>query len=473
MNDLENLSISALSALMGDGKISPGELAKYFRSRAEQSSDLNAYLRLCDIDTMPVGKLAGIPIAHKDIFCAKGEITSCGSKILSRFRSPYDSAVVEKCKQAGMVTIGRTNMDEFAMGSSGENSAFGLSKNPWDKKRTPGGSSSGSAVAVAARTVPVATATDTGGSIRQPAAFCGITGIKPTYGRVSRWGMVAFASSFDQAGILAKNAEDCAVSLSVIAGFDERDSTSSNRPDEDFTQKLSTSVSGKKIGIPQEYFSDGLNNEVASRVQEAAKLFEKNGATLVDVSLPSSRYAVSAYYILTCAEASSNLSRYDGIRYGERVDQKNLNDLYVQSRTKGFGAEVKRRILIGTYVLSYGYYDAYFRKAMRIRKIIADDFANAFKQCDLILGPTTPDVAFLLDSIKKDDPVSMYLQDIYTVPSNLAGLPAMSLPCGFAANMPVGLQLIGQAFDESTLLSVAHQYQQFTDFHQQMPPNIT
>ncbi len=477
MNGIENKSINQLKLLIQSGELTAFELAQYFRNRAEQSTDLNAYLRLCDIaptasaaPTAPQGSLGGIPIAHKDIFCAKGEITSCGSKILSKFRSPYDSTVVEKAKQAGMITIGRTNMDEFAMGSSGEHSAFGLSKNPWDTKRTPGGSSSGSAVAVAARTVPVATATDTGGSIRQPAAFCGVTGIKPTYGRVSRWGMVAFASSFDQGGVIAKSAEDCALSLSAIAGFDERDSTSANRPTEDFSQGLSTPLQGKKIGIPKEFFSDGLNNEVATKVMDAAKTLEKNGATLVDISLPASRYAVSAYYILTCAEASSNLSRYDGVRYGERAENvSTLDDLYIQSRTQGFGAEVKRRILIGTYVLSYGYYDAYFRKAMRVRKIIADDFTAAYNKCDLILGPTTPDIAFLLDSIADDDPVSMYLQDIYTVPSNLAGLPAMSLPCGFVRNMPVGLQLIGKAFDETTLLSVAHQYQQITEYHLQTP----
>lgn len=479
MSDWANYSIRQLRQAIADGQVTVAAVAAEFRQRAEDNAALNAYLRLSETadkvtaiestESKSAGRLHGIPIAHKDIFCARGELTTCASKILKNFRAPYDSTVVQKCAEAGAITIGRTNMDEFAMGSSGEHSAFGAIKNPWDTARTPGGSSSGSAVAVAARTVLAATATDTGGSIRQPAAFCGVTGIKPTYGRVSRWGMVAFASSFDQGGVIAKSAEDCAEVLSVMAGFDERDSTSHNMPDEDFTRHLTTPLAGQTIGIPKEFFGDGLDSDIATQVMDAAKLCEKNGAKLVDVALPASRYAISAYYILTCAEASSNLSRYDGIRYGERAAGADLNEVYVKSRSQGLGNEVKRRILIGTYVLSYGYYDAYFRKAMRVRKIILDDFNKAFSQCNFILGPTTPRPAFLLGAIKDDDPVSMYLQDIYTVPCNLAGLPAMSLPCGFVQNLPVGMQLIGKPFDEAALLSAGHQYQQLTDHHRQAP----
>ena len=476
MSGIENLSLSALRALIDDGDMSAADIVEAFRCRANEMSHLNAFLRLSDDAAPPPAvadsPLAGLPIAHKDIFCARGELTTCGSDMLKNHAAVYDSTVVEKLAAAGMVTLGRTNMDEFAMGSSGEHSAFGATRNPWDETKVPGGSSSGSAAAVAARLAPAATATDTGGSIRQPAAFCGVTGIKPTYGRVSRWGMVAFASSFDQGGVITKSAEDCALVLSAMAGFDERDSTSLQEAAEDFTRLLSTPLSGRVVGVPREFFGDGLNTDVAARVQEAIAQFESLGARVVDVSLPASKYAIPAYYVLTCAEASSNLSRYDGVRYGYRAAASNdnggdLRDMYEQTRARGFGGEVKRRILIGTYMLSYGYYDAYYRRAMKVRKLVADDFTRAFEQCDFIIGPTTPNTAFAAGAIA--DPVSMYMQDIYTVPVNLAGLPAMSLPCGFVDGMPVGLQLIGAPLAEAALLAAAHQYQQHSDYHLRMP----
>ena len=469
-----NYSLSQLRRCLLDKEISPVELNDLFYQRAQQFSHLNAFLQLYPPEQSARSEaaetaVAGIPIAHKDIFCTRDEKTTCGSKILEQFTSPYDSAVVEKCRTAGMIALGRTNMDEFAMGSSGEHSAYGVTRNPWNTNHVPGGSSSGSAAAVAARLAPVATATDTGGSIRQPAAFCGVTGIKPTYGRVSRWGMVAFASSFDQGGVIAKSAEDCASVLSVLAGFDERDSTSLEQPAEDFSRELTEPLSRYRIGIPEEFFDDSLDNEIATHIQTAARQLEQLGATLKTVSLKSLPHAISAYYVLTCAEASSNLSRYDGVRYGYRAEAAGLTDMYEQTRAQGFGSEVKRRILTGAYMLSYGYYDAYYRRAMKVRTLIANDFQAAFEQCDMLLGPTTPGTAFALNTIADNDPVSMYLQDIYTVPVNLAGLPAMSLPCGFSGNLPVGLQLIAPALAESRLLNVAHQYQQSSDYHQQMP----
>lgn len=474
-----NYSLRQLRHCLLNNEISPAELSDLFYQRARRLSHLNAFLQLYtpgqqpDASALPDTPVAGLPVAHKDIFCARDEQTTCGSKILEHFTSPYDSAVVEKCRTAGMMTLGRTNMDEFAMGSSGEHSAYGASRNPWDTTRVPGGSSSGSAAAVAARLVPAATATDTGGSIRQPAAFCGVTGIKPTYGRVSRWGMVAFASSFDQGGVIAKSAEDCALMLSVIAGFDERDSTSLEQPAEDFSRDLTTPLTNCRIGIPTEFFSSELDNDIATPLQTAARQLEKLGATLTTVSLKSLPHAISAYYVLTCAEASSNLSRYDGVRYGYRAQAAGLNEMYEQTRGQGLGSEVKRRILIGAYMLSYGYYDAYYRRAMKVRALIADDFRAAFEHCDILLGPTTPGTAFSLDAIAANDPVSMYLQDTYTVPVNLAGLPAISLPCGFSRNLPVGLQLIAPPLGEARLLNVAHQYQQHTDYHQQMPAETT
>jgi aspartyl-tRNA(Asn)/glutamyl-tRNA(Gln) amidotransferase subunit A len=407
---------------------------------------------------------------HKDIFCQQGWKTSCGSKMLDNFISPYDAHVVQLCNQAGLVTLGRANMDEFAMGSSNENSYYGAVKNPWDTQAIAGGSSGGSAAAVAARFAPVATATDTGGSIRQPASHCGITGIKPTYGAVSRFGMVAYASSLDQGGIMAQTAEDCALMLNVITGFDERDSTSVDRPKEDYTRDLNQPLTGLKIGLPREYFGAGLSEDVAKTIHAALAELEKLGATLIDITLPNTELSIPAYYVIAPAEASTNLSRFDGLRYGHRAAQyTDLNDMYSQSRAEGFGSEVKRRILVGSYVLSHGYYDAYYLKAQKVRRLVTNDFAHAFEQCDLILGPVAPTAAFNLGE-KNDDPVQMYLSDIYTLSANLAGLPAMSVPAGFAANgRPIGLQIIGNYFDEARMLNVAHQFQQVSDFHKQAP----
>ena len=479
-DDIFNLGLRGLRALLDDKKISPAELTGEFCRRARSAAGLNAFLRLQSADAAGAeaeagakanSPLAGLPLAHKDIFCDAQDITTCASKMLENFKPPYNSAVVENCRNAGMACIGKTNMDEFAMGSSGEHSAFAAARNPWDASRVPGGSSSGSAAAVAARLAPVATGTDTGGSIRQPAAFCGVTGIKPTYGRVSRWGMVAFASGFDQGGAIGKSAEDCALLLAAMAGFDERDSTSAQKPAEDYAAALQTPMAGRVVGVPREFFADGLRAEVGDCVWGAAKQLEKLGAKIREVSLPNMQYAIAAYYVLTCAEASSNLSRYDGVRYGLRVGKdQDLAGMYAQTRAAGFGAEVKRRILIGAYTLSYGYYDAYYRRAMRARKLIADDFARAFGECDMLLGPATPNVAFPLGAMGGGDAVAMYMQDIYTVPVNLAGLPALCFPCGFVDGMPTGAQLIGKAFDESLLLAAAHQCQQQSDFHLQAPP---
>ena len=414
--------------------------------------------------------LLGVPIAHKDIFCADGWRTTCGSKMLGNFISPYDATVITKFKQAGTISLGKTNMDEFAMGSSNETSFFGTVKNPWDEKAVPGGSSGGSAAAVAARMAPAATGTDTGGSIRQPASLCGISGLKPTYGVCSRYGMIAFASSLDQAGPMAPSAEDCALLMNVMAGFDERDSTSLDREKEDYTRDLDKPLAGLKIGLPKEFFAEGLSAEVAQSIEVAIAEYKKLGAQTVEVSLPNMGLSVPVYYVLAPAEASSNLSRFDGVRYGHRTsDYKDLLDMYEKTRAEGFGSEVKRRIMIGAYVLSHGYYDAYYLQAQRIRRLIAADFAAAFKQCDVILGPTAPTPAFNFGE-KAADPVAMYLSDIYTIAVNLAGLPGMSIPCGFSGNgRPIGLQLIGDLFGESKLLNAAHQYQLNTDWHTRMP----
>jgi aspartyl-tRNA(Asn)/glutamyl-tRNA(Gln) amidotransferase subunit A len=418
------------------------------------------------------GGLTGIPLAQKDIFCAQGWRTTCGSKMLGNFVSPYDATVIERFNAAGAVILGKTNMDEFAMGSSNETSHFGAVKNPWDVTRVSGGSSGGSAAAVAAQMAPAATGTDTGGSIRQPAAMCNLTGLKPTYGVVSRYGMIAYASSLDQGGPMAQTAEDCALLLNVMAGFDERDSTSLERPGEDYTRDLEMPLTGLRIGLPKEFFGEGCDAGVMQRIEAAIADYRKLGAETVEVSLPNMKLAVPAYYVIAPAEASSNLSRYDGVRYGYRApDYADLNDMYAKSRAQGFGDEVKRRILIGTYVLSHGYYDAYYLQAQRIRRLIANDFVAAFRQCDVILGPTSPTTAFRLGE-KTDDPVQMYLSDIYTIAVNLAGLPGVSLPCGLADGLPVGLQLIGDYFSEARLLNVAHRYQQATEWHRLRPAKL-
>lgn len=416
--------------------------------------------------------LTGIPIAHKDIFCTNGVRTSCGSKMLDNFVPPYDATIISRFKDAGAVMLGKTNMDEFAMGSSNENSFYGPVRNPWDVQRVPGGSSGGSAAAVAGLLAPAATGTDTGGSIRQPAAFCGITGLKPTYGRVSRLGMVAFASSLDQGGPMAHTAEDCAILLNAMAGHDPLDSTSSTLPAQDYCANLGNSLEGLRIGLPKEYFGEGLRDSTGVCIDAALKELEAQGATLVEVSLPHSHLSIPAYYVIAPAEASTNLSRFDGVRYGHRCDNpKDLHDLYTRTREEGFGDEVKRRILVGTYALSAGYYDAYYKKAQQVRRLIAQDFSNCFEQVDIIAGPTTPGPAFGLGE-KSNDPLAMYLEDIYTLAVNLAGLPGLSMPAGLVEGMPIGLQLIGKHFDESRVLNVAHRYQQATDWHQRTPTSL-
>jgi aspartyl-tRNA(Asn)/glutamyl-tRNA(Gln) amidotransferase subunit A len=415
------------------------------------------------------GPLSGLPLLHKDIYCTAGIRTSCGSRMLDNFVPPYDATVISKLKDAGAVMLGKTNMDEFAMGSSNESSYYGPTRNPWDRERVPGGSSGGSAAAVAAGLAPAATGTDTGGSIRQPAALCGISGLKPTYGLVSRLGMVAFASSLDQGGPLAQTAADCALLLQVMAGFDPADSTSAERDTEDYSASLDAKIKGLRIGIPGEYFSEGLDDGIATTVQSALRELEQAGAQLVDISLPHTHLAVPAYYVIAPAEASTNLSRFDGVRYGHRCENpQDLHDLYTRTREEGFGDEVKRRILVGTYALSAGYYDAYYRKAQQIRRLIQQDFVQAFEQVDVIMGPTTPHPAWRLGARSKD-PVAMYLEDIYTLSVNLAGLPAMSIPAGFSRELPVGLQLIGNYFAEARLLGIAHQFQMLTDWHQRRP----
>ena len=415
------------------------------------------------------GALLGAPIAHKDLFCTQNVLTSCASKILSGFKAPYNATVVEKLASAGTVTLGKLNMDEFAMGSANESSHYGAVKNPWDLTRVPGGSSGGSAAAVAARLIPAATGTDTGGSIRQPAALTNLTGLKPTYGRVSRWGMIAYASSLDQGGPLARNAEDCALLLQAMAGFDPKDSTSVDQPLDDYLAALDKPLAGLRIGLPKEYFGAGLDARIGEKVLAVVEELKKLGATVKEISLPNMQHAIPAYYVIAPAEASSNLSRFDGVRFGYRCESPvNLEDLYKRSRGEGFGAEVKRRIMVGTYALSAGYYDAYYIKAQQIRRLIKNDFINAFNEVDLILGPTTPNPAWKLGE-KSADPVSAYLEDIYTITANLAGIPGLSMPAGFVDGLPVGVQLLGNYFQEARLLNVAHQYQQVTDWHRQAP----
>jgi aspartyl-tRNA(Asn)/glutamyl-tRNA(Gln) amidotransferase subunit A len=479
-----NSSLQQLGTALQDKKISSVELTQLYLDRiAALNPHLNAFITLNPdkslaqaraADTLLAnGKahpLTGIPVAQKDIFCAKGWRTTCGSKMLHNFIAPYDAHVITQFNTAGAVNLGKTNMDEFAMGSSNETSYYGPVKNPWDTARVPGGSSGGTAAAVAARLCAAATGTDTGGSIRQPAALCGISGLKPTYGVVSRYGMIAFASSLDQAGPMARSAEDLAVLLNTMAGFDARDSTSLQRDKEDYARDLNKPLAGLRIGLPKEFFAAGLSNDVAQAVEAAIAEYKKLGASVVDITLPNSRLSIPVYYVLAPAEASSNLSRFDGVRYGYRAPEyHDLADMYEKSRAQGFGAEVKRRIMIGTYVLSHGYYDAYYLQAQKIRRLIAQDFVEAFKQCDVIMGPTSPTTAFKLGE-KGDDPVQMYLSDIYTIAVNLAGLPGMSIPAGFGADdMPVGLQIIGNYFDEARMLNVAHQYQQVTDWHNRRP----
>ena len=482
-----NASLAELARALRERRISSVELANLFLERARRLNPaLNAFITLDQERTLEQARaadarlargdaapLTGIPVAHKDIFCARGWRTTCGSRMLENFVAPYDAHVIERLAQADAPILGKTNMDEFAMGSSNENSYFGPVRNPWDGAAVSGGSSGGSAAAVAARIAPAATGTDTGGSIRQPAALCGVSGLKPTYGVVSRYGMIAYASSLDQGGPLAKSAEDLALLLNAMAGFDARDSTSLERPAEDYGRELDRPLQGLRIGLPAEYFGEGLAPDVARAVSDAVDLYRRLGCEVREVSLPRSDLCIPVYYVLAPAEASSNLARYDGVRYGYRTPEYvDLDDMYRRTRAEGFGAEVKRRILVGTYVLSHGYYDAYYVQAQKLRRLIAEDFARAFEQCDLILGPTSPSVAFDIGA-RSEDPVQMYLSDIYTIAVNLAGLPGMSIPCGFGENgRPVGLQLIGNYFQEARMLGAAHQYQRETDWHRRMPAGI-
>jgi aspartyl-tRNA(Asn)/glutamyl-tRNA(Gln) amidotransferase subunit A len=483
---MHHKSLIELAADLRSGAYSSEELTRACLQRvATHDPQLNSFItvtaeaalaaaRAADarIQAGEAGPLTGIPFAHKDIFCTRGVRTSCGSKMLDNFIAPYDATVTQKLQAAGAVMIGKTNMDEFAMGSSNETSFYGAVRNPWDPATVPGGSSGGSAAAVAARLVPVSTGTDTGGSIRQPAALCGITGLKPTYGRVSRYGMIAFASSLDQGGPFARSAEDAAILLGAMAGFDARDSTSVERPVEDYTAWLTAPLAGLKIGLPKEYAGAGLNAGVGAAVEAALQEYRRLGAIVTEISLPNTHLAVPAYYVVAPAECSSNLSRFDGVRFGYRAaDPQDLEDLYKRSRGEGFGAEVKRRILIGAYALSAGYYDAYYLKAQQVRRLIREDYLRAFEEVDLIIGPTAPTTAFRLGE-KADDPVSMYLSDIYTIAANLAGLPAMSIPAGFVDGLPVGLHLVGNYFEEGRLLNAGHQYQQVTDWHTHTPPGF-
>jgi aspartyl-tRNA(Asn)/glutamyl-tRNA(Gln) amidotransferase subunit A len=475
-------SITELAQGLRSGEFSSEELTLAFLDRIKRYPEINAFITVTEELALANAKeadvriakgegtlLTGIPIAHKDIFCTEGVKTSCGSKMLDNFISPYDATVVEKFKQAGAVMLGKLNMDEFAMGSSNETSYYGVVRNPWDTGKVPGGSSGGSAAAVAARLAVAATGTDTGGSIRQPASHCGITGLKPTYGRVSRYGMIAYASSLDQGGPMARSAHDAAVLLQAMAGFDEKDSTSVDLPVPDYTTGLGEDLKGLKIGLPKEFFGDGLSSEVASVIEAAVNEYRKLGAEVREVSMPDLNLAIPAYYVIAPAECSANLSRFDGVRFGYRCQNPaDLTDLYTRSRGEGFGKEVKRRILMGTYALSAGYYDAYYVKAQKIRRLISDDFKKAFAQVDVLMGPVAPTTAFGIGE-KMGDPVEMYLSDIYTIAVNLAGLPAMSVPAGFASGQPVGLQIIGNYFTEPGLLNVAHQFQRVTDWHQHLP----
>lgn len=483
---MHNKTVAELSKGLASKEFSSEELTRHFLTRIQtMDSRYNSFITVCEEQAIIDAKNAdkrlqegsasawtGIPFAHKDIFCTQGVRTTCGSKMLENFFPPYDATVSLKFKEQGAVCLGKTNMDEFAMGSSNESSYYGNVINPWGDNLVPGGSSGGSASAVAARLVPAATATDTGGSIRQPAALCGITGLKPTYGRVSRLGMVAFASSLDQGGPMARTAEDAALMLNVMAGFDPKDSTSLDKVVPDYSSTLNQDIKGLRIGLPKEFFTTDLDSNVADTIHAAVAELEKQGAIIKEISLPHSALSVPAYYVIAPAECSANLSRFDGVRYGHRCDEpKDLMDLYMRSRSEGFGEEVKRRILIGTYALSAGYYDAYYRKAQQVRRLIKNDFTEAFAEIDVIASPTTPSPAFGFNS-KGDDPVKMYLEDIFTISTNLAGLPGMSLPAGEISGLPIGMQLIGNYFDEARLLNVAHQFQKLTDWHTRAPAGI-
>jgi len=483
MSELFHRSLAELSRALQAKEVSAVELAEAYLKRIEAHRDLNAFLDVRPEVTLAQARaadariaagnatpLTGVPIAHKDIFVTKDFASTASSKMLKGYMSPFDATVVEQLGQAGMVTLGKLNCDEFAMGSSNENSAYGNVLNPWDKSAVPGGSSGGSSAVVAARVAPVATATDTGGSIREPAAFTGITGTKPTYGRPSRWGMIAFASSLDTAGLMTVSAEDAALVLSAMVGFDAKDSTSVNRPAEDYARSLNAPVKGLRIGVPKEFFGNGLSPDVEAAVRESLAEYQRLGAQLVDISLPNAALGIPVYYVVAPAECSSNLSRFDGVRYGHRAEQyADLIDMIKKSRAEGLGDEPKRRILIGTYVLSHGYYDAYYIKAQKVRRLIADEFQRAFQQCDLIAGPVTTSVAFGFGE-KAADPVAMYMSDLYTIPGSLAGIPSMSIPCGFGAkNRPVGLQLMANYFEEAKMLGAAHAYQQATDWHRRVP----
>ena len=480
---MHQLTLAEIARGLADKKFSAEELTRILLARiAQLDPQLNSFITVTPEHAIAQaqaadvrrangesGALLGVPLAHKDLFCTQGIRTSCGSRMLDNFEAPYDATVVAKLNAAGAVTLGKLNMDEFAMGSANENSHYGAVKNPWNLAHVPGGSSGGSAAAVAARLLPVATGTDTGGSIRQPAAFTNLTGIKPTYGRVSRWGMIAYASSLDQAGVLARNAEDCALLLQGMAGFDPQDSTSIDEPVPDYSATLGDSLQGLRIGVPKEYFGAGLDPRIAERVQASIQALEKLGAVIKHISLPNMQQAIAAYYVIAPAEASSNLSRFDGVRFGYRCENpKDLTDLYKRSRAEGFGAEVQRRIMVGAYALSAGYYDAYYLQAQKIRRLIKNDFMAAFEDVDMILSPTTPNPAWKLGA-KNADPVAAYLEDIYTITANLAGLPGLSMPAGFVDGLPVGVQLLAPYFQEGRLLNVAHQYQQVTDWHTRAP----
>mgnify|MGYP000082371119 CR=1 FL=1 len=480
---MHNLTIAELVKGLQDKAFSSVELTQHFLARiAKLDANYNAVITVTADQALKAAvaadkrlaagdapALCGVPILHKDIFCTKGQRTTAGSKMLDNFISPYDATVVENLKTAGTINMGKANMDEFAMGSSNEHSAYGNTQNPWDLARVPGGSSGGSAAAVAAGLCAAATGTDTGGSIRQPAAFCGVTGLKPTYGRISRYGIIAFASSLDQAGPITRTAEDAAIMLEAMAGYDPKDSTSINQPVPSYSAKINDSIEGLKVGICKEYFTDGLDRNIEAAIQDAVKELEKLGAEISEVSLPNTKHAVPAYYVIAPAECSANLSRYDGVRFGHRCeDPVDISDLIKRSRSEGFGEEVKSRIMVGTFALSAGYYDAYYRKAQQIRRLIKNDFLKVFNEVDLILGPTTPSPAFKIGE-KSNDPVSMYLEDIYTISVNLAGLPAISLPAGMAQELPIGMQLIGSHHSEARLLNAAHQYQQQTDWHLKSP----
>ncbi|WP_447752934.1 Asp-tRNA(Asn)/Glu-tRNA(Gln) amidotransferase subunit GatA [Pseudomonas nicosulfuronedens] len=480
---LHQLTLAEVARGLADKQFSAQELATALLARIQQlDPQLNSFITVTEKSALAqakaaderrakgeTGALLGAPIAHKDLFCTQGVRTSCGSKILDAFVSPYDATVVERLAKAGTVSLGKLNMDEFAMGSANESSHYGPVKNPWDTSRVPGGSSGGSAAAVAARLIPAATGTDTGGSIRQPAALTNLTGIKPTYGRVSRWGMIAYASSLDQGGPLARTAEDCALMLGAMAGFDPKDSTCVDQPVDDYLAALAKPLSGLRIGLPKEYFGAGLDSRIADAVLKVVEQLKQLGAVVKEISLPNMQHAIPAYYVIAPAEASSNLSRFDGVRYGYRCeDPQNLEDLYKRSRAEGFGGEVKNRIMVGTYALSAGYYDAYYLKAQKIRRLIKNDFTSAFAEVDVILGPTTPNPAWKLGE-KNNDPVAQYLEDIYTITANLAGIPGLSMPAGFVDGLPVGVQLLAPYFQEGRLLNVAHQYQLATDWHKQAP----